>query len=189
MTAPQRLLSSRIRGFVCKSCLSRLQASRQPRLPVAARGFASTPQSRKGIWDTPLGTVRYFDQDENGVRTEITEEDDELVDTLRTKLQKIEETTGKTMDDLDEDDLQNLLKEISAESKGATDPDGFLEGGLPDTKDDTEAEQALDVMTKQHTEVQSRLDFINSFDLENLSDDDRDTLRAGLLGSPNEGML
>ncbi|KUJ24049.1 uncharacterized protein LY89DRAFT_712987 [Mollisia scopiformis] len=181
MPPPQHLLSPRLRGFVCKSCLSKLRAPRRQQLPWVTRTYASDdkPKRRKGAWDLPHGTVRYFEQTRDGVRTELKDEEDdddaEFTESVKEQLRQLEERTGKTMYDLDEQDLQDILHGTLANTQEEDPLKGF--------PDPAEIEKDLTAMAAHNQDIQAQMDLINSFDLENLSEEDRVRLREGLLGS------
>lgn len=180
MPPPQHLLSTRLRGFVCKSCLSKLRAPRGHQIPWTARTFASDDKPRrKGGWDLPHGTVRYFEQTPDGVRTEIKDDDDDVsMDRLREKLKEIEERTGKTADDLDAQDLDEILQEISpGGDEGAL--DRYLERVLLE-QDPTGFEDGSGPMSKEEERIQNQLELINAIDVDNISDKDREILKGML---------
>lgn len=191
MPPPQHFLSNRLRGYVCKSCLSKLRAPWRQQLPWTLRTFATDdrPKKGKGAWDLPHGTVRYFEQTPDGVRTEIKDnEDDAFTESLRKHLQILEERTGKGVNDLEEEDLQNLLRATLVDAQGE-DALGELFGDPSlDPQAQAELKKALEAMTAQDEEMKSQIEFINSFDLNNLSDQDRSRLREELLKSVKKGM-
>lgn len=191
MPPPQHLLSTRLRGFVCKSCLSKLRAPRGQQILWTARTFASDdrPRRKKGGLDLPHGTVRYFEQTPDGVRTEIKDDDDDLsMDRIRDKLREIEEKTGKTADDLDAQDLDDILQEISP--GGEEDAlDGYLEKVLSEGQDSAEFEDSSEIMSKEEERIQNQLELINSIDVDNISDEDRAMLKGMLLEVAQKGMI
>lgn len=187
MPPSQRLLSTRIRGFVCKSCLSKLHAPRRQQLPWAIRTFASDDKPRKGVWDLPHGSVRYFEQTPDGARTEIKdEEDDEYTESVRKRLRELQERTGKTVDDLDDQDLQELLRGTLADTQGEDAVRTLFEDDP--SQDPAEVENILKEMAAHDQELQAGIDLIKSYDLENLSDEDRVRLREAVLASVKNGM-
>ncbi|KAE8447606.1 hypothetical protein EG329_010577 [Mollisiaceae sp. DMI_Dod_QoI] len=189
MPPPQHLLSNRLRGFVCKSCLSKLQAPQRQQISWTARRFASDdrPRRKKGVWDVPQGTIRYFEQTPDGVRTEIQDdEDDAFTESVRKQLKELENQTGRTIDDLDEEDIQRILRGLSSESKGG-DTLGMLfkDDSLDsqDSQDQFEFEKAFETMATQDQEIKAQMDLVDSVDVDNLSAEDRVRLREALLGS------
>ncbi|CZR50526.1 uncharacterized protein PAC_00399 [Phialocephala subalpina] len=197
MPPPQHLLSTRLRGFVCKSCLSKLRAPRGQRIPWTSRTFASDdrPRRKKGGLDLPHGTIRYFEQTPDGVRTEIKDGDDDgAMDKLREKLKEIEERTGKTADDLDAQDLDDILQEISPGEEGDALFDRYLENALSNEQGSAELGDDSETMSEEEQRMQNQLELINSLDVDNLSDEDRLMLRKMLLeptslqeSTPSEG--
>lgn len=191
MPPPQRLLSTRLRGFVCKSCLSKLQPPQRQYLPLLARTFASDNKlkKRKQALDIPV-TVRYFEQTEDGVRTELKDEDDDdevYTETVMQQLKEIEEETGRTMYELNDEDLQRILQATMPKLEPEN-TEGLLLNPFMGPGDPAEIEKKALASAAAHAEIQAKINFINSFDLENLSQEDRIRLRERLLKSQNKGM-
>lgn len=191
MPPPQRLLSIRIRGFVCKSCLSKLQIPRRQQIPWIGRRFASDnrPRRPEGAYDLPNGTVRYFEQTPDGVRTEIDDEEDAaFMESVRKQLKDIENETGRTMDDLEDEDLEKILQNSSLGLE-EEDLDDIFEDGSSSLREASELEDALDSMASKNEEMQAQIDLVESIDLDNISEKDRLKLRETLLKSVERGMI
>lgn len=170
---------------MCKSCLSRLQAPLRRQLPWLTRSYSSDrkPKKKRGAWDIPHGTVRYFEQTPDGVRTEIKDDDDEAFTIqLREQLKKLEKELGKSWEDFEEKDLARLFHATQAEVQGEATLNGR---GKPSfgSQMPEDFKETLDAMLASNPELGSRLEPLKSLDVSHLSDEERSHLRAELIRS------
>jgi hypothetical protein len=104
MPPPQRLLASRLRGFVCRLCLSKLQVPVGQRQPWLSRNIANDngPPKSKGEspWFTylPEPLAKYFERDPGG-DTE-PPDDEAFMESLEQSIRDLEEATGRSRQEL-----------------------------------------------------------------------------------------
>lgn len=153
MPPPQSFLTSRIRGFICRSCLSKLQVPQQQRIQWLSRNVTSDngPSRRKGGSKQPVqeeAVVKYFDQTPDGNRTEIQEDPEEeaIIESLTSTIRDLENRTGQSLESLLEnpDGLEGILPE---------DPDGDI-GIWSDASGEADP---LEALTLQNKELEARI--------------------------------
>ena len=125
MPPPQRLLGPRIQGFICRSCLSKLQSPRNQRPPWLSRSTASEngplknkqPKSKKGSHDKSAKesepVIRVWDETPDGVRIERGNEpgDGAILKKLESTIQDVraEMAAEAETEDIDEGELQDRV--------------------------------------------------------------------------------
>jgi len=154
MPPSQPIFASRIRGYVCKSCLLRLQKPLRRQPPWLSRSFtsdnaASKPRLSKANKTIPQGhethdaEIRYFEETPDGDRREVGAEDAEeelLRETVEATLRNFDDVMGKkskelgvSVDDLEKDygmsqeELEEGLDTFGGEM-GEEDLDGEYSG-------------------------------------------------------------
>ncbi|KAH8602889.1 hypothetical protein B0O99DRAFT_735234 [Bisporella sp. PMI_857] len=113
MPSSQPLLTSRLRGYVCKSCSLRLQKPPRPQAPWLSRSIMSenggrVPKLSKIQKSTPTqslpsgSTIKYFEQTPDGERRELDDDPDEemLRQTVEATLRSYDETMMKKSEEL-----------------------------------------------------------------------------------------
>jgi hypothetical protein len=164
MPPSQPFVTSRIRGFVCGSCLSQLRKPRRPRTPWLVRNVASGRPSRitapKGKKKNADPIIRYFDQTPDGIRRELEEDTEE-----QAMLKDVEEQI-------------RMFEEPHLEQE-EFDPESLVQQGLKEY-------DISESMKASMEEIKAQME--NVSDLENLSEEERTKLRSRLLNLDTEGM-
>lgn len=165
MPPPQPYLTSRICGFVCRSCISQLRRPQPPRAQWLMRSVtngpprARVPKSKK---QTEEPSVRYFDQAPDGERREVVDDPKEsaMLKDVEEQIRLLEDGEGQFVFDGEPSDaLNQALKEF----------------GIPES------------MTSAMEEMNDQME--NNLDLKDLSDEERASIRNRLLGSNTKGIL
>lgn len=205
MPPPQHLLASRIRGFVCKSCLSKLQTPQRQRAPwVAARNISATAARAKGATKDadqgqadeaePAIQVKYWEQDPEGNRKEIFEEkeDDEereLKASIQQEVKHLEQKEGRPLEEVykdimgSEDDIRLEMGKRMGE---------LIEEGYGDAAFEGPSDEDLAVLESKSEEIEAHNDIIERYggidNIGDLSEEERLQLREELLPSIREAM-
>jgi hypothetical protein len=173
MPPPHYLLSPTIRGFVCRSCLLKIQQPR--RQPV--RWLARQASNEGGPRRRPVkGDFSFYDQGEDGVRTEtdtITDSDIAQDEATRKEIRDLERKVGKPLEEMDGNDLRNL----SPEDLGVE--------AIPGEFELEAAAKAIDVEIEQFDNILQRVG--SSSDMENLSIEEKQQLRAQIMKLTSTG--
>jgi hypothetical protein len=167
MPPPHRFLAPRLRGYVCRACLSKSQVTpRQQPLWLSRNSTnARSPQS-KGVSqqvDLPEPEIREFEQTADGIRTEIQ---DDLLQEIKEEIRMIEKKEGKSIEEI----------------VGPVDFESFLKDDGQQTSFDPIMGESMAASTKRTEELEAlvkRLDSISDFST--LSPEDRSKLREELL--------
>jgi hypothetical protein len=180
MPPQQPFLASSIRGYVCRSCLSKIQKYHRPHAPWLARNVMNDNgppgpkrlKSQKTVPDNPQTTsepvIRYWEQTADGQRKEKGFEDDALIAKLESSIKDLEDDIGDT----------SLLEKVDAERNPWEEDE---------EEEDIEAALSKDMnlppaMQAQMEAIEAQLRRIeNDPDLENLSEEDRIKIRSELL--------
>lgn len=170
MPPPHRFLAPRLRGYVCRACLSKSQVPRrQPPLWLSrnASNDRGPPQSKGVIRQVglpePEPEIREFEQTADGTRIEIR--DDPLKE-IEDEIRDIERQEGKSIEEL----------------VGPFDFESFLEDDGEQTSYDPIMGDSMAVVTKRTEELEAMVERINSIsDFSTLSTEDRSKLREELL--------
>jgi hypothetical protein len=178
MPPSQRLLAPRIQGFVCRSCLSKLQSPRYQRPPWLSRSVASEtghrakePKVKKDSHDQPgansESVVRIFDQTPDGMRTEVGSEpgDEAFLESLQSAMEDMRKemvAEGET-EEIDEEELQERV--VGRHMQNMVQGDGMV---------DILAKELESQMEEIGAEVDRRLENV---DMENMSVEGRSKIR------------
>ena len=191
MPPPQSFLASRIQGFVCRSCLSRLQAPQNPRPLWLARSFASDkasqtkkPKSQKSSHDQrrneikPL--IRVFDQSLDGVRTEVNQDrqdvDEAFLESLESTIQDVKKEMGEEgeTEEIDDEEVQDRV--IRRHMEGMFQGEAF---------EDYMVSQLESQMDQLDAEVDKRLENV---DVKNMSEEKLSNVREELYQMVKDSM-
>ncbi|KAL3423542.1 pentatricopeptide repeat domain-containing protein [Phlyctema vagabunda] len=142
MPRPQPVLASKIRGFVCRSCLAKLQA--KPSTPWLARSFANQNSSKaketqpeKKAPSEP--TFRFFQQTPDGRRIEIQDDEDDFLGLRATKDNGIVKDIDETLETFEQREkelpkgsfmsrLRNLISPLPPEPSSVVPVPSKVEG-------------------------------------------------------------
>ncbi len=193
MPLPQHLLSSRVRVYVCRSCLSKVQAPQRQKIPWFSRRISTSVARLRGegknVDQEP--TVRFWDQAPDGTRREIkieNEEDEdgrEFAQHLEQSMRDLEQETGKSIAELVDEDDENVEAMMGKKMHE------ILERGKKQLPFDMPSAEELDILREQTEQMQAQLNIIQQFggaDIKNISEEDRLKLREALLGPIRESM-
>lgn len=173
MPPPQYLLSPTIRGFVCRSCLLKIQQPRRQPIRWLARQATSDGGPRR----RPVkGEFSFYDQGDDGLRTEtdtITDADIAEDEATRKEIRDLERKVGKPLEEMDGNDLRNL----SPEDLGVEAIPGEFELEAAANAIDAEMEQFENILQKVGS----------SSDMENLSPEEKQQLRAQIMKLTSKG--
>jgi hypothetical protein len=179
MPPPHRFLAPRLRGYVCRACLSKSQVPRrQPSLWLSRRNASNArapPQSKGVIRQVdllePEPEIREFEQTADGTRIEVR--DDPLKE-IEDEIRDIEKQEGKSIEEL----------------VGPVDFESFLEDDAEQISYDPIMGDTLAAVTKRTEELEAMVERINSIsDFSTLSTEGRSKLREELLNSVAAGIL
>ncbi len=188
MPPPQHLLASRIRGFVCKSCLQKLQAPQRQRLLWASRNISTSVARLKGA--NKDIDVKIWDEARDGSRTELNDAVEDMQEigkeygiSVEQTIRELERESGKTMDDLvdeDEGDLQDAMNNRMQKLWKEKD----ISADLP-------SDPELDMLAESTARVQHQLELIRKFsggNIHTMSEENKVRLREALLAPVKKNM-
>jgi hypothetical protein len=163
MPPAQPFVTSIIRGFVCRTCRAQLRRPQRPPVPWLVRSVANGPskgKARKGKSKEP--PIRYFDQTPDGRRTEAAD-DPEAAAMLK--------------------DVEEQIRLLEEDEGNVVEEDERLEDPLQALREQFEIPKSM-MSTIQEMEAQMQ----NITNLENLSEEERASIRSRLLRFGTEGM-
>ena len=105
MPPPQHILASRLRGYVCRSCLLKILSPPKQKISWLSRHFAHSRQSLRSERDVqtfpnPKSTFKIFEEATDGTRTEVEgddAEDEVLMEALDVTIRELEAKSGKAL--------------------------------------------------------------------------------------------
>jgi hypothetical protein len=111
MPPPQNLLAFRLRGYVCRSCLLKIQSPQKQKVPWLSRSVTSShhtskskskqkPSALSNSSSNEASKFKVFEEAPDGTRTEVETEDDTYDETLLAAL-------DSTIEELDARSLKN----------------------------------------------------------------------------------
>lgn len=191
MPPPHHFLAPRLRGYVCKACLSRLQVTRRGGPIWLSRNASSGRWS--SLWkkvnpqtDQPEPVIREFIQTPDGVRREIQED---YLKEIGDEIKRQKTGQGLPIDDLiDDDELEELLHDEDAREQ--------LDEMLQDADEEFSEEilesmfgETMEAMTKTGDELEALTDRLEkASEEESLSPDEISRIREELLQDITAGM-
>ena len=191
----QPLLVSRIRCFVCKSCLSKFQAPQGQRSQWLSRGFSNDSKPcnrgrkarsapRDQGKELPEPVIRYFEATPGGDRREVKDDDekvaeeDALIESLESTIRNLEKRVGKRTSPLANSNHENGDSENDL---------GRLGLGSQDRVEKNYSTKNIDVKI---AELQAHMEKLKSLSqLENLSEEDRSQIREEVLDFNKDGTI
>lgn len=184
MPPQQPFLASGTRGYICRSCISKLQKSYQPRSSWLARKITNDNRPRRSN-TTPKPVIKYWEQNGDGQRRENQFQDAAFLEKVERSIKELGDDIG---DQRLQEDLQEL-EEVDAEDKSWEEQEE--EQGLEDAY-----EEYINKSMGVSNDVQSKTDAIyaqmealdgqmrrleDNPELENLSAEDRLRIRREAL--------
>ena len=188
MPPPQPFFTSRISGFVCRSCLSQLRKSHRPRIPWLVRSSTSSGPSRKkapkGKIESATPFIKYFEEDSEGRRREIRDEEHAenaaILESLEERMRIMEEAGedfGEEIKELEEEYAKYGTISLGDEQEGGLEEGEFRpEDLLKQSLQDFELSQGMKASLE---EMKSQM--ANASQLGSLSQEERMKLRERLL--------
>ncbi|KAH6666637.1 hypothetical protein B0J14DRAFT_196294 [Halenospora varia] len=190
MPPPQPFLASRIGGFVCKSCLSKLRNPRPQRGAWLSRSLASDQRppsrpnrSKKSLASSspqpePDVTVRFFEQTKDGERKEILDKDEEsFYETLGGPEFKAYEAEMLKNYDPESDELDFEDEVYNALSGGDTEA-AAEQMDIAAIKDSLANDESTNAITFANDRLEALLKEVKSLsDQEHISEEDRTKIR------------
>lgn len=176
MPPPHRILASRLRGYVCRACLSKSQFALQQKPPWLSRNATNGRRRRsrsRGAQedvDRQIPEIRLFEQTPDGRRVEIKLDD---------PLEGVEEMFREY-----EKDKDKSMEELGA----PLDFESFQNGNGDHNAHLLDVDESLTDFDKDDEELDALMERLDNIDFNKLSSEDRAKLREEVLRTATNGM-
>lgn len=183
MPPPHRFLAPRLRGYICRGCLSKSPVTRRRQPEWLSRNATNgrRPSPPKGLSpqpDVPAGVIREFEQTPDGERREIHDEDDDgFMLQLKEEVERLEKAEGKSMEEMvGPIDIESILQ--GEDDQVFQDPEMAMleEESMNDLSEDKQLNDAIEEGLRSLSEDDS------------MSPEDIDRIREDILRSIATGI-